>query len=203
MQADEQRIVQGLIEGSEEAYHYVFKTYYEQMCILANSILQDDFLAQAAVSDVISHIYEIRDSICIRTNLRSYLLTSTRNTCINILGTKVKRTEQNFSALQETDMRNISAGADELTPQGKLLDNELAGLLSDFIDSIPEPTRTTFLKSRYEGMTYRQIAAEDGISANTVKFRIKNAIKMIQERFGKYLQIICIFLHLPLYLLTQ
>ena len=60
-QAEELQIIKGLIEGDEEAYHYVFKTYYEPMCILASTILHDDFLAQAAVSDVISHIYEIRE----------------------------------------------------------------------------------------------------------------------------------------------
>lgn len=192
-QAEEQRIIQGLIAGDEESYHYIFRTYYEQMCILANTILHDDFLAQAAVSDIISHIYEIRETLNIRTNLRSYLLVSTRNTCINILGTKVKRTEQTFSALKDDEMGGIFSGTDNVTPQGKLLDNELASLMSEFVNKMPEPTKSSFIMSRYKGMTYRQIATHEGISANTVKFRIKNALKMIEEHFSRYLDAYMIF----------
>lgn len=193
MQADEKRIVEGLVAGDESAYRYVFTNYYEQMCILACSILHDDFLAESTVSDVISHIYEIREELSIRTNLRSYLLTCTRNACINALGTKVKRTEQTFNTLPEDDVTKVLSGVDTVTPQGVLLDNELADLMSSFIEGLPEPTRTTFIKSRYEGMTYREIAAEEGISANTVKFRVKNVLQLLQTRFSKYLQIMILF----------
>lgn len=197
-QAEEQHIIQGLIAGDEESYHYVFQTYYEQMCILANAILHDDFLAQAAVSDIISHIYEVRETLNIRTNLRSYLLVSTRNACINILGTKVKRTEQTFSALKDDEMGGVFSGTDNVTPQGKLLDNELATLMSDFVNKMPEPTKSSFIMSRYKGMTYRQIAIHEGVSANTIKFRIKNALKMIEEHFSQYLNVCMIFFILTL-----
>lgn len=88
MAVDERNIVRGLMEGEEDAYRYVFKTYYGPMCILAESILLDEYLAQAAVSDVISHIYEVRSEIEIHSNLRSYLMMSTRNHCLNLLNSK-------------------------------------------------------------------------------------------------------------------
>ena len=39
MQTDEKSIIRGLVEGTEDAYRYVFKVYYGPMCILAESIL--------------------------------------------------------------------------------------------------------------------------------------------------------------------
>ncbi len=202
-QAEELQIIKGLIEGDEEAYHYVFKTYYEPMCILASTILHDDFLAQAAVSDVISHIYEIRENLTIHSNLRSYLMTSTRNTCINITGTKVKRTEHTFSALRDEEMGHIYSGSDGTTPQGKLLDNELSSLMSDFINKMPEPAKSAFIMSRYKGMTYREIAVQEGVSANTIKFRIKNALKLIEDHFKRYLDVYALFFANALYLAAQ
>ena len=172
MPTDEKFIIQGLMEGDEDAYKYVFNTYYGPMCILAESILSDEFLAQAAVSDVISHIYEIRSEIVIHSNLRSYLMMSTRNHCINLLNSKTVRSVQTFSTLGEQDSRDVLSGIDTVTPQGKLLDNELEGLMQDCIENLPEPIKTTFIKSRFQDMTYRQIGAEDGVSANTVKVRI-------------------------------
>lgn len=194
MQTDEKSIIRGLVEGSEDAYRYVFKVYYGPMCILAEGILSDEFLAQAAVSDVISHIYEIRNEIVIHSNLRSYLMMSTRNHCLNLLNSKTVRTVQAFSTLGEQDARDALSGVETLTPQGKLLDNELEGLMRECIDNLPEPVKTTFIKSRFQDMTYRQIGAEDGVSANTVKVRIQQAIKLIEQRFSKYLTVLTFFM---------
>ena len=194
MQTDEKSIIRGLVEGSEDAYRYVFKVYYGPMCILAEGILSDEFLAQAAVSDVISHIYEIRNEIVIHSNLRSYLMMSTRNHCLNLLNSKTVRTVQAFSTLGEQDARDALSGVETLTPQGKLLDNELEGLMRECIDNLPEPVKTTFIKSRFQDMTYRQIGAEDGVSANTVKVRIQQALKLIEQRFSKYLTFLTIFM---------
>ena len=194
MQVDERTIIRGLVEGSESAYRYVFRTYYGPMCILAESILSDEFLAQAAVSDVISHLYEVRNEIDIHSNLRSYLMMSTRNHCINLLNSKTVRSVQTFSTLGEEDARDALSGIDNVTPQGKLLDNELEGLMRDCIENLPEPVKTTFIKSRFRDMTYRQIGAEEGVSANTVKVRIQQALKLIEQRFSKYLAILTFFM---------
>lgn len=194
MQTDEKSIIRGLVEGTEDAYRYVFKVYYGPMCILAESILLDEFLAQAAVSDVISHLYEVRNEIVIHSNLRSYLMMSTRNHCLNLLNSKTVRSVQTFSTLGEQDAREVLSGLDTVTPQGKLLDNELEELMRDCIENLPEPVKTTFIKSRFQDMTYRQIGAEDGVSANTVKVRIQQALKLIEQRFSKYLTFLTIFM---------
>ena len=194
MAVDERNIVRGLMEGEEDAYRYVFRTYYGPMCILAESILLDEFLAQAAVSDVISHIYEVRSEIEIHSNLRSYLMMSTRNHCLNLLNSKTVRTVQTFSTLSDNDTTDIFSGFDNVTPQGKLLDSELEGLMHDCIEQLPEPIKSTFIKSRFQDMTYRQIGAEDGVSANTIKVRIQQALKLIERRFSKYLAILTFFM---------
>ena len=194
MAVDEKNIIRGLMEGSENAYRYVFKTYYGPMCILAESILLDEFLAQAAVSDVISHLYEVRSEVEIHTNLRSYLMMSTRNHCLNLLNSKTVRTVQTFSTLSDNDTTDIFSGVDNVTPQGKLLDSELEGLMHDCIEQLPEPIKSTFIKSRFQDMTYRQIGAEDGVSANTIKVRIQQALKLIEKRFSKYLAILTFFM---------
>lgn len=194
MAVDERNIVRGLMEGEEDAYRYVFRTYYGPMCILAESILLDEFLAQAAVSDVISHIYEVRSEIEIHSNLRSYLMMSTRNHCLNLLNSKTVRTVQTFSTLSDNDTTDIFSGVDNVTPQGKLLDSELEGLMHDCIEQLPEPIKSTFIKSRFQDMTYRQIGAEDGVSANTIKVRIQQALKLIERRFSKYLAILTFFM---------
>lgn len=186
MNYTESQILDGLRKGQDWAYAELFERYYEGMCVLANSILQDRFLAEATAQDVISHLYEMREEISIRTNLRAYLYTSVRNTCLNALGTKTARTEQSFSSLG--DASDLFSGIERSTPQGILLDNELHSLIMEFIDSLPEPTRTTFMRSRFDGKSYREIGSEQGVSANTIKVRIQNALRALEEHFGTYLR---------------
>ena len=185
---NEQHVIDGLRMGEEWAYRYVFEAYYPTMCAIASHLLEDDFQAQSLAADVISHIYEKREELDIRSNLKSYLMTSTHNACLNLKKNKKTRTEQNFSKLEECDIQQIFAGKEENTPQRQLIQKELSQLMQSVIRDIPEPAKGTFLKNRLQGLSYREIAAQEGISANTVKFRIKRVLQIILSRLGKELE---------------
>lgn len=185
---NERHVIDGLRMGEEWAYRYVFEAYYPTMCAIASHLLEDDFQAQSLAADVISHIYEKREELDIRSNLKSYLTTSTHNACLNLKKNKKTRTEQNFSKLEECDIQQIFAGKEENTPQRQLIQKELSQLMQSVIRDIPEPAKGTFLKNRLQGLSYREIAAQEGISANTVKFRIKRVLQIILSRLGKELE---------------
>ena len=185
---NERHVIDGLRMGEEWAYRYVFEAYYPTMCAIASHLLEDDFQAQSLAADVISHIYEKREELDIRSNLKSYLTTSTHNACLNLKKNKKTRTEHNFSKLEECDIQQIFAGKEENTPQRQLIQKELSQLMQSVIRDIPEPAKGTFLKNRLQGLSYREIAAQEGISANTVKFRIKRVLQIILSRLGKELE---------------
>lgn len=185
---NERHVIDGLRMGEEWAYRYVFEAYYPTMCAIASHLLEDDFQAQSLAADVISHIYEKREELDIRSNLKSYLMTSTHNACLNLKKNKKTRTEHNFSKLEECDIQQIFAGKEENTPQRQLIQKELSQLMQSVIRDIPEPAKGTFLKNRLQGLSYREIAAQEGISANTVKFRIKRVLQIILSRLGKELE---------------
>ncbi|HBK29562.1 MAG TPA: hypothetical protein DDZ04_07435, partial [Parabacteroides sp.] len=50
-----------------------------------------------------------------------------------------------------------------------------------------EPCRHVFLKSRFEHKKNDEIAAELGISVNTVKYHIKRALSVLRQDLGRYL----------------
>ena len=52
------------------------------------------------------------------------------------------------------------------------------------VDELPTECRQVFELSRYEGKKYSEIAQELGISVNTVKYHIKNAIKILSSRLS-------------------
>ncbi len=74
---------------------------------------------------------------------------------------------------------------EENQPLGVLLERELEDELTRSIEELPVECRTVFKKSRFEQKKYEEIALELGISINTVKYHIKNALSLLQKAFGQ------------------
>jgi RNA polymerase sigma-70 factor (ECF subfamily) len=59
--------------------------------------------------------------------------------------------------------------------------------LMELIDQMPERRREIFKLSRFNGMSYRQIAERLHISENTVDSQIRNALAFLRKEFRKFL----------------
>ena len=184
MKYTEELLLHRLKAGDEAAWKQVFAEHWLSMCYLALQYLSDEQLARSAASDVMTHLWEIRDSLNIKQSLRSYLLQAVRHRCLDILGSKTSRAEKTALAIDEclqTEMRS------EDHPLNLLLEKELEASVIRVVDNLPPQTRKVFLKSRSEGLTYPQIAEELGISVNTVRYHMKLAFNILREKIGNLL----------------
>lgn len=182
MKEEERHLMERLTRGEESAWHELFVRHYPFMCYLAAQYVHDDFLASALASDVISHLWEIRTSVRIETSLRAYLLRSTRNRCLNYLQSAPELREEVFSRSV-----GLHPAFDEEHPLGILLEKELEQQLARVLERLPEQTRRVFSRSRFDGMTYHQIAAEMEITVHTVKYHIRQALALLRQELGGYL----------------
>ncbi|MBQ5984246.1 MAG: RNA polymerase sigma-70 factor [Bacteroidales bacterium] len=189
MNEGDRSLIQELALGQEDAWRILYERHYPFMCYLAAQYVHDDFLATALASDVISHLWEKRTTIHIGTSLRSYLLQSTRNRCLDYLKSSYQQREQ-------TSLSGIGNAPpfDEDHPLGILLEKELEKQLFAVMDKMPAQTRRVFEKSRVEGLTYDQIAEQLGISPSTVKYHIRQALALLRKEFGEYLGLVLLFL---------
>ena len=189
MEQTETFIIQQLKEGQDRAYRYVYDRHYQILCHVAAQYVHDDFLAETIVGDVIFHLWEVRETIEIKTGLRSYLMTSVRNRCLDYLKSQYNRHEVKMSATpgisDDFPVLNYIKGDDY--PLGHLLEQELEGEIMKAVDSLPEECGRVFRLSRFEEKKYEEIAHELGISVNTVKYHVKHALALLHEALGKYL----------------
>ena len=187
MEHTELLIVEQLKAGKERAYKFLYDQHYQILCHVAAQYVKDDFLAETIVGDVIFHIWEIRESLEIKTSIRSYLMSSVRNRCLDYLKSQYNQKEQvmSSSGLQDFPVLHYIKGDDH--PLGRLLEQELEGEIIKAIDRLPEECRRVFKLSRFEEKKYDEIAEELGISMNTVKYHIKRALALLHEDLGKYL----------------
>ena len=196
MNRDEQFLIQRLKQGDEEAYRWLFRHHYAPLCLYVGRLLHDRALAESIVDDVIFHVWEIREHIEITSSLRSYLMRSVRNRCIDHVQSLRSRTEHRTSTLGEADTLRMAAYTDATHPQGILIEKELEEAVACAIDALPEQCRMVFRASRIEGKRYEDIARETGLSVNTVKYHVKTALRLLRRDLAQYITAILFVIHI-------
>ena len=193
----EEVIIKKLREGDEQAFRYLYDHHYVLLCRFANQLLNDPSLAEEVVDDVIFNLWEHRKELEITNSIRAYLMRAVRNRCLNELQSANRRTILHFSSFLTPENLEIIdlLFVEESHPLGCLLEHELEQEITRCIDELPNECRTVFKKSRFEHKKYEEIATELGISINTVKYHIKNALAILQKRLNNYLQLLllCFF----------
>lgn len=186
MERTEQLIIAQLKAGKEEAYKFLYDNHYPILCHIAAQYVHDDFLAETISGDVIFHIWEIRETLSIDTTIRGYLVRSVRNRCLDYLKSQYNRNESVLSSFS-SDFPVLGYVKDDEYPLGRLLAGELEEEIMKAIERLPEECRHVFKMSRFDGKKNNEIAAETGISINTVKYHIKRALTLLHEDLNKYL----------------
>ena len=193
----EEVIIKKLREGDEQAFRYLYDHHYVLLCRFANQLLNDPSLAEEVVDDVIFNLWEHRKELEITHSIRAYLMRAVRNRCLNELQSANRCTILHFSSFLTPENLEIIdlLFVEESHPLGCLLEHELEQEITRCIDELPNECRTVFKKSRFEHKKYEEIATELGISINTVKYHIKNALAILQKRLNNYLQLLllCFF----------
>ena len=62
-------------------------------------------------------------------------------------------------------------------PVGVLLDE-----LDEALDELPEEQRSVFIKHEWEGYSFKELAAESGVSVNTLLSRKRYAVLYLRQR---------------------
>jgi RNA polymerase sigma-70 factor (ECF subfamily) len=182
MEQSETILIQQLKAGNDAAYRTLYQLHYGLLCAYAQQIVGNDFDAENIVDDTIFHIWEIRDQLQIDRSLRSFLITSVHRRCLNWI--RQHSRQPATCAIPKDELLNIETSAH---PLGHLLEKELEEKIRAAIEALPHETRQVFELSRYNDMTYDEIAKHLGISVNTVKYHIKNALHLLYNQLEPYL----------------
>lgn len=193
MKEHEQNLLFLLKQGDNAAYKYIYDYHYVLLCTVAYEYLKDKFLAETIVEDIIFHLWEKRKTFEITVSLRSYLVRAVRNRCINYLSLERERKEVTFSSMNVDDTARLSASPAFDYPLATLLEKELEQKITQAIEKLPDDCRRVFKMSRFDGKSYEQISLALGISVNTVKYHIKNALSRLSKDLSGYL--ICLFFY--------
>ncbi len=186
----EENLIEQLQRGDNDAYRELYAKFYGVLCVVAERYLHDRFLAECVVENVIFNIWEKRGQLAIRSSLRSYLTMSVRNAALNYLRSKYMRNETMLSQLSEADRHWIETATTHDLPTDAMVTDDTMTQILECLGS--EECRQVFIRSRFESMSYQEIADDLDISVNTVKYHMKNALARLAKAYNSYFMFVVV-----------
>ena len=172
-------IVDLLDKQAERAIALLFDRFFDYLCSIVYRVIHDYAAARDVVQDLFFNLWKKRESIKIQTALRSYLRRAAVNRGLNYL----KKQKMVFS---QDENAALSLPADEISGQLHLEHKELEQRIFSAIDGLPPKCKIVFSMSRFESMSYQEIATNLGISIKTVENQISKALKILRREVHQY-----------------
>lgn len=187
VQSTEQDVIKAIRQSDERAYEAVFRQHYALLCRYARQFLSDADEAEEEVQAMFLVLWERRDGLFITTSLKAYLFRAVHNRCLNRI--------KHFAVRDEYRKHTRYVGEPTAeSPMQTLLGDELADRLRVAIQKLPEQCRLAFTLSRFEELTYGEIAGQLGISPKTVENQIGKALRILRTALSEYLPVLFVWL---------
>lgn len=176
-----------LRKGDKKAYEAVYDEFFGVLYHLCINYLHDDKVSEELVQDTFMKLWEIRETLNDQINIRNFLYTITKNNCLNYLR------NQKISLKHQENIKYLEMqfNFEALEKLGNYLQfEELREKIDEAISKLPAEVIETFKLSRFEELSYREIADQQGISVKTVEARISKALRILRVELKDYLPVV-------------
>ena len=152
----------------------LFRQHYRQMYRLATMLLHDDAESKDVVHDIFAHL--LRESQDLRKETaESYLLTSVRNRCLNVI--RSRQIQERVEHLYLLDLDTT------ITPTERL-EEELKTLYKGIDQLTPPVCRDIIMQHFRDGVTFKEIAFRLGVSETTVYKHLRRALNQLRTHLN-------------------
>ena len=153
----------------------LFKQHYRQMYRLATILLHDDAESKDVVHDIFARLLDDHRDLKEET-AESYLLTSVRNRCLNVM--RNRQIQERVERLYLLDLDTT------ITPTEKF-EEELIALYKGIDQLEPPVCRDVIVQHFRDGITFKEIACRLGVSETTVYKHLHRALSQLRTHLKK------------------
>jgi RNA polymerase sigma-70 factor (ECF subfamily) len=185
-----------LLQEDEQAFmETLFKSFFPLVCKTIYRLVLDTATAEDLAQEVFIRIWNRRGALQ-DVYFKAYLHRAAINMALDHLD-KHKRQGKHLSIEENVIQLPASSGSAESSHHLK----QTSAHIQQAIDRLPEKCREIFILSRFEEMTYREIAATLNISVKTVENQMITALKKLRVSLQDYLPVIALIAYSCLYTL--
>lgn len=153
-------------------FETVFKEHYNMLANYAYSILKSKENAEDVVQDVFVKLWQNTPDVITTPQVKFYLVTATKNSCISFLRRQAGRT---FAQLEDAELH---VRADQPVDTAH---QDITLVINNALAMLPPQCLAIFKLSRFGKLTYQQIADELGLSVKTVENQMGKALRIMRD----------------------
>lgn len=167
-------------EEDDDAFKKLFFIYNEKLISFAYWYVGTNHIAEDVVSEVFFNIWNKRHKLADINNFETYLYSSVKNGCYNILNSGYRR---KVSPIDDADLEVF---IDFETPLSQAHDKQVKDAIERAINNLPERCKLIFKMAKEDNLKYKDIATILDISVKTVEAQISIAMRKLGEELRPF-----------------
>ncbi|MFA6872333.1 MAG: RNA polymerase sigma-70 factor [Bacteroidaceae bacterium] len=177
-------------KSDSNSFNYIYTNYKDRFIRFAYTYVKDMPVAEDLVIDALLYYWENRALLKHEENIPAYLLTTVKHKCLNYL--KQQQTHRTIEGTiqvhEEWKLATKIATLEACEPY-ELFTEEAQEIVNKTLEQLPQRTREIFIMSRMQNKSYKEIAAELGLTTKGVEFHITKALKTLRITLKDYLPV--------------
>ena len=157
-------------------FEKLYKQHCQNLVRFAFYYVGDIEAAQDIVQEVFLKLWKQHPVFKSTDNEKAYLYKMTKNTCLMML----RKNEVRDKYRQHTTEKMSDS------PEHEVLAKELDAAYKAAIFELPEKCRIIFCMSRFDDLSYKDIAKIQGISVKTVETQIGRALVFLRKKLSSF-----------------
>lgn len=163
-----------LKQGDRLAFTEIYNRYWAEMYFHTFRMLKDEDSSKDVLQDVFSTLWLKSATLNAYTKLSGHLYIAVRNRVFNLIAQNKVRSDY---------LSSVAGFITDISSETSLLDEkQLLEIVEEEIRNLPPKMKEIFELSRKDNLSHKEIAEKLGISDQTVKKQIQNALKILKPK---------------------
>ena len=176
------------------AFEELVRRYQTRLVTILRNMMGSPELAEDLAQDVFLRVYRARKTYTPDAKFSTWLFRIATNVSKNAKRSKARRREVNVigedsGAYGVNPLENMAQAASGLMPARQLDNVERAAMVQIAMESLNERQRMAVLLSRFEGMSYADIAATMELSVSAIKSLLSRARTNLKAALEPYIEV--------------
>ena len=163
----------------QAAFTCLYRRHWESLFVTTVLVIRNREDAEDIIQEVFASLWNRRKALNLTGPLAGYLQASVKYKAINYIEKNITRRHYLATLAKATE-----TGA-PVSPELLLRVKEVQQLMQTVIENMPPKMQEVYRLSRQEHLTHNEIATRLGISEETVKKHIQNALQLLRNAMGK------------------
>jgi RNA polymerase sigma-70 factor (ECF subfamily) len=186
------RLMLQVRDGSAAAFEELVLRYQGRLLTVLEHLVRDRDRAQDLAQDVFLRVYRARNNYTPGAKFSTWLFTIANNVASNSRRDRSRKKEVRVNSpagdSSAEPLDRMALAASGLMPTRQLDKAEMAEVVRMAIDTLSERQRLAVLLSKFEGMSYIDIAATMGMSVQAIKSLLSRARGNLKAVLEPYMQ---------------